>query len=43
MSGSADSTRAYLISIAEDITQANGGGAGAGYDTASGFGLPVAP
>lgn len=41
--GSAQETREYLWSITEDITQATGGGAMAGFDTASGFGLPVAP
>lgn len=41
--GSASATRAYLVSLATDITQANGGGAGVGFDTASGYGLPVAP
>jgi len=41
--GSDDNTRAFLVSHAEDITQANGGGAGIGYDIASGYGLPVAP
>lgn len=41
--GSAATTRAYLISIAQDVTQSNGGGAEAGFDTASGYGLPVAP
>ncbi|MFC1599796.1 S8 family serine peptidase [Patescibacteria group bacterium] len=41
--GDAESTRLYLRSIAEDITDAYGGGAGPGYDAASGYGLPVAP
>lgn len=36
-------TRAYLRTIVEDITAASGGGVGAGYDIASGYGLPVAP
>ena len=40
--GNDDDTRAFLISITQDITQANGGGAGIGYDIASGHGLPVA-
>jgi len=40
--GTDDDTRAFLISIAQDITEANGGGAGIGYDIASGYGLPVA-
>jgi hypothetical protein len=41
--GDAESTRLYLRSIAEDITLAYGGGAGPGFDAASGYGLPVAP
>jgi subtilisin family serine protease len=41
--GSAAATRAYLRNIAQDITKASGGGAGPGYDIASGYGLPVAP
>jgi len=41
--GSADATRMYLRQIAQDITTASGGGAGVGYDIASGYGLPVAP
>lgn len=41
--GDATSTRLYLRSIAEDITVAYGGGAGPGFDVASGYGLPVAP
>lgn len=38
--GDAASTRTWLVSQAQqyDITQANGGGAGAGYDYASGYG-----
>lgn len=39
----AAATRANLVSLATDITLANGGGAGVGFDTASGYGLPVAP
>lgn len=38
--GSAAATRIYLVSSAEDITVANGGGAGIGFDAASGYGLP---
>lgn len=41
--GDASSTRAYLVSIAEDIISASGGGAEVGFDAASGYGLPVAP
>ncbi|MCH8049151.1 S8 family serine peptidase [Patescibacteria group bacterium] len=41
--GSVATTRAFLVSIATDITQANGGGAGVGFDIASGYGLPAAP
>ena len=41
--GTAAATRDYLISITDDITQASGGGAGSGFDIASGYGLPVAP
>ncbi len=41
--GNAEATRNYLTSIASDIISANGGGAGIGYDIASGYGLPVAP
>ena len=41
--GSSSATRTYLISIVEDIIQADGGGAGPGYDIASGYGLPIAP
>ncbi len=37
--GTAADTRAYLRTYAEDITLANGGGATAGYDIASGYGL----
>ena len=37
--GTADTTRAYLRTHVEDITSANGGGAGTGYDIASGYGL----
>ncbi|MFC1647483.1 S8 family serine peptidase [Patescibacteria group bacterium] len=40
--GSAQATRDYLVSITEDITQSSGGGAGPGYDIASGYGMPVA-
>jgi len=40
--GDAESTRLYLRSIAEDITQSSGPGAGPGYDIASGYGMPVA-
>ena len=36
-------TRAALVSFAQDITEANGGGAEEGFDIASGYGLPVAP
>ena len=39
--GDAASTRRYLISHAQDITQADSGGAGVGYDVASGYGLPA--
>jgi len=41
--GDAESTRMYLRTIVEDITQSNGPGAGPGYDIASGYGMPVAP
>ena len=37
--GSAAATRSYLRTYVEDITLANGGGAGIGYDIASGYGL----
>ena len=37
--GTAAATRAYLRTYVEDITLANGGGAGTGYDIASGYGL----
>ena len=37
--GTAADTRAYLRTYVEDITLANGGGAGTGYDIASGYGL----
>jgi subtilisin len=41
--GTAELTRAYLVSIATDVTSAIGGGAEVGFDDASGYGLPVAP
>jgi subtilisin len=41
--GDAGSTRQYMRTITQDITTSNGGGAGPGYDIASGYGLPVAP
>ncbi len=39
--GNAASTKAYLRALTSDITTANGGGAGIGYDVASGYGMPV--
>lgn len=40
--GNASDTRNFLITITEDLTQADGDGAGVGFDIASGYGLPVA-
>lgn len=39
--GDAGSVRRFLLSKAQDITVADGGGAGPGYDISSGYGLPV--
>lgn len=41
--GNPADTRTALVSFAQDITWANGDGAQAGFDIASGYGLPVAP
>lgn len=38
--GDASSVRRYLILKSQDITLADGGGASAGYDIASGYGMP---